>query len=402
MTQKVDSNLRVLPRHEKIVADKGVLSLPDELWMLIILRLPSFKDQANLALAFPKLYRLCKDYSLWKLFAKSLGIRIAKVKVIKNNLSTPEARQKVLQEQFPKMVIKAVRGRFHSMPDSPRKTQLIDRLKKPMTLSALEKMHKFRHTLIVYSNLAEQAKLPFRSSDTKNQETLNVWFEANKVILKKRVEKLNLEKKQLTYLPESLGEMRDLKELNLSANGLTLLPKFLHKFSSLEKLDLSDNRLSILPEFLGELTSLKTLYLGLNELTVLPESLGKLRSLRRLSLSINKLSSLPDFFGQFNHLITLDLGFNRLTTLPMSLGTLSSLKFLTLVHNRLTTLPLSCGELNSLLTIYLTGNQIKKIPPSLVNRWESGTLFIDDKNSDRDSLGATRSAGERSRINATD
>ncbi|WP_205632821.1 leucine-rich repeat domain-containing protein [Chlorobaculum limnaeum] len=51
-------------------------------------------------------------------------------------------------------------------------------------------------------------------------------------------------------------------------------------------------RLTELPESLGQLTQLRLLNLRENQLTSLPESLGKLTKLQSLDLSTNRLTSL--------------------------------------------------------------------------------------------------------------
>lgn len=57
---------------------------------------------------------------------------------------------------------------------------------------------------------------------------------------------------QLTELPESLGQLTQLRTLNLSVNQLAALPEWLGQLRQLQTLDLSDNQLNALPESLGQ------------------------------------------------------------------------------------------------------------------------------------------------------
>jgi hypothetical protein len=94
----------------------------------------------------------------------------------------------------------------------------------------------------------------------------------------------------LTELPESLGQLTQLRSLNLSGNQLTALPESLGQLTQLQLLDLSDNQLTALPEWLGQLTQLRSLNLSGNQLIALPESLGRLEYLQQLNLEKNPLN----------------------------------------------------------------------------------------------------------------
>ncbi|MHA1386077.1 MAG: leucine-rich repeat domain-containing protein, partial [Candidatus Helarchaeota archaeon] len=78
-------------------------------------------------------------------------------------------------------------------------------------------------------------------------------------------------------------------------------------------MNLGDNQLTTLPESIGNLKSLKELYLEGNELTTLPESIGNLKSLKELYLRNNKLTALPESLGGLDNLKTLYLAGNPLS-----------------------------------------------------------------------------------------
>ncbi|MEM9511783.1 MAG: leucine-rich repeat protein, partial [Cyanobacteria bacterium P01_E01_bin.48] len=191
---------------------------------------------------------------------------------------------------------------------------------------------------------------------------------------------------KLTELPESLGQLTQLRSLDLGGNQLTALPECLGQLTQLQTLNLSGNQLTVLPECLGQLTQLQTLNLSNNQLTTLPE----LTQLQTLNLSNNQLTTLPESLGQLTQLQELDLSNNQLTTLPESLGQLTQLQEFTLFANQLTELPewirhfsqlqkldVSDFKLTSLpewvfqfqhlKTLWLTGNQLTHLPDALGN-----------------------------------
>jgi Leucine-rich repeat (LRR) protein len=109
-------------------------------------------------------------------------------------------------------------------------------------------------------------------------------------------ERVMLDHKGLTELPESIVRLVNLRVLELSNNKITLLPESIAELVNLETLFLNSNLLSILPESIGKLINLKGLFLNNNLLTVLPESIGKLSNLQYLDLYYNQLNSLPKSF----------------------------------------------------------------------------------------------------------
>ncbi|MFZ5881601.1 MAG: leucine-rich repeat domain-containing protein [Chloroflexota bacterium] len=186
------------------------------------------------------------------------------------------------------------------------------------------------------------------------------------------------EKNQLTTLPPSLGQLTQLTELNLSSNQLTTLPPSLGQLTQLTSLDLSSNQLTTLPDWLGQLTQLTSLNLSSNKLTTLPDSLGQLTQLTELNLSNNKLTTLPDSLGQLTQLQTLNLSNNQLTALPDSLGQLTQMENLDLTDSHLTTLPEFIGKLKSLQELWLHTNQLTSLPNSISELVNLKKLLMDN------------------------
>ncbi len=160
--------------------------------------------------------------------------------------------------------------------------------------------------------------------------------------------KLSLRNMKLTELPESLGQLTQLKDLDLCDNQLTALPESLEQLTQLQDLDISDNQLTAVPKSLGQLTQLQDLSLYNNHLTTLPSSFGNLKQLSRLQLGNNKIIELPVQIKQFVNLKELYLRDNKLTLLPEWLGELINLTNLTIHGNQLNDLPRTLGKLQNL------------------------------------------------------
>ena len=176
---------------------------------------------------------------------------------------------------------------------------------------------------------------------------------------------LDLQRNELTTLPDSVTQLSRLTTLDLSWNKLTTLPDAVTRLSQLTTLDLRGNGLTTLPDSVTQLAQLTKLDLSRNELTTLPDSVTQLAQLTKLDLRNSKLTTLPDSLGQLSQLTTLDLSRNKLTTLPDSLGQLSQLTTLDLSNNKLTTLPDSVGQLSQLTTLSLHNNQLRRLPAGL-------------------------------------
>jgi Leucine-rich repeat (LRR) protein len=136
--------------------------------------------------------------------------------------------------------------------------------------------------------------------------------------------KLNLERKNLSSLPESIGKLTKLQHFELGDNNLRSLPDWIGRLKNLRGLSLYGNNLTSLPESFGRLTKLEKLVLNQNELTSLPESIGNLTNLEKLDLGWNKLTSLPESFGRLTNLRELWSNENKLTSLPESFKNLRS------------------------------------------------------------------------------
>ena len=99
-------------------------------------------------------------------------------------------------------------------------------------------------------------------------------------------------------LPESIGNLTQLKELNLygaqdisgefeQPRGRKLLPQSLSKLKKLEKLNLGRNGYRTIPKVVFSISSIKELNLAFNDLADLPKDLLKLPHLSKIILGNN-------------------------------------------------------------------------------------------------------------------
>jgi len=126
---------------------------------------------------------------------------------------------------------------------------------------------------------------------------------------------------------------------------ISVIPESIGNLSELELLIIQESSIESLPESIGDLINLRGLNLGYNyELTTLPESICNLQNLEGLSMEISGNPDWPDGGG--------------LTSLPENIGNLSSLNSLRIYQNRLTSLPESICNLPSSCDINLAYNHI--------------------------------------------
>ncbi len=169
----------------------------------------------------------------------------------------------------------------------------------------------------------------------------------------------------LTQLPESIGELSQLRHLSVADNRLTSLPESIGRLTQLQEVYFSGNQLTSLPESIGQLSGLLSLYLFDNRLTSLPDTIGQLSWLQTLSIHNNQLTSLPESICQLRHLQRLYVPDNQLTSLPDSICELAWLRALYLTNNQLTSLPECIGSMTQLTKLYLDNNQLSSLPESL-------------------------------------
>ena len=161
-------------------------------------------------------------------------------------------------------------------------------------------------------------------------------------------------------------EVSHLPFLWVRKQGLLSLPKEIGHFTGLKRLNIAGCQLTSLPDSIGDLKEIESLYARNNQLTSLPESIGNLSKLLTLNVRGNQLRSVPDSIWKLTQLRSLELGFNPLTTIASSIENLSQLRILNVSGNQLTSLPDTIGNLPNLVWLEVNFNQLTTLPESIV------------------------------------
>ena len=129
-----------------------------------------------------------------------------------------------------------------------------------------------------------------------------------------RVVELYLYNKELTDIPESIGQLKYIQTLDLRRNKFKVVPDSIGKLKNLIRLLLDENQIESLPKSIGNLTNLAGLFLYKNKLITLPETIGNLKNLIKLDLSYNKIAKLPETFKDLPIIHEFNFINNKLST----------------------------------------------------------------------------------------
>ena len=176
----------------------------------------------------------------------------------------------------------------------------------------------------------------------------------------------------LKVLPESIGELQDLKFLDANANELTVLPASIIKCAKLEKLHMYKNKIKELPPALPP--GLTEINFFNNQIRKLPASIGTLSCLEEVNFSSNKLMMTADaMFTSWASVKVLNMYENNLVRFG-SLAPLVALEELRLNGNNLEDMP-ALGSHPELTIIEMHKNRIAKIPDEYFTSTPALTRF---------------------------
>ena len=187
---------------------------------------------------------------------------------------------------------------------------------------------------------------------------------------------LDLDKNQIEFLPENIGNLHRLEYLTFSYNKVQNI-EAIKSLTNLERLGFTNNQVEdILPvkdmtkliiinfsnnnitdiSAVENFTELESLVANNNKIKMLPD-FQRLGKLQRIHLSYNNISNLPNLKG-LNSLTELWIAYNNLNDEEFAkLDGLENINFLDVSFNKLTKVPIS-KNLKSLEKLYLVGNNI--------------------------------------------
>lgn len=128
---------------------------------------------------------------------------------------------------------------------------------------------------------------------------------------------LKLNNTSIDWIPEQLGNLKNMESLSFAKNNLITLHGELSQMPSLKYLNCKSNRLknSGIPSDLFKSKDLVILDLSYNQLKEIPPELDQMHGLQVLNLCHNQIESIPNqLFVNITELVMLDLSDNKLGT----------------------------------------------------------------------------------------
>ena len=158
-----------------------------------------------------------------------------------------------------------------------------------------------------------------------------------------------------------LGKLIGTKKLKLAC-GLKEFPEeILSLAETLEVLDLSDNQLTELPDTISQLKNLKIIFFARNNFTVFPSILIECSALSMIGFKSNHIQTVPEnaFPPLLKWLILTD---NKIEKLPKSIGDCRLLQKCALAGNLIEELPVEMKNCLNLELLRVSANNLKSIP----------------------------------------
>ena len=197
-----------------------------------------------------------------------------------------------------------------------------------------------------------------------------------KLSICKILKDFNLSQREISTIPDSIGQLTMLRELDLSQTKISTLPKSIRALTMLKSLYLSQTEISILPDYIGDLINVDRLDLFQSKVSTLPDSIGALKALTYLDLSQTKVSMLPESIRTLTMLKELYLSQTEISILPDYIGDLINLDWLSLFQTKVSMLPNSIGALKVLRVLNLSQTKVSVLPESIRALTMLKTLYL--------------------------
>ncbi len=163
-------------------------------------------------------------------------------------------------------------------------------------------------------------------------------------------------------------ELFNARTLNLNDKNITYLPKEIKYLTNLKTLAVARNKLQELPAELGQMVQLRVVNLSYNKFDEIPKVIGDLPYIQRFMYAGNKVEKFPRILQGFRYLEELDLSDNKLREIPESIGDIQSLQGFYGYLNKLTEVPEGLRKIKGLQMLHLGNNKIQELPDWIVER----------------------------------
>jgi predicted Ser/Thr protein kinase len=167
----------------------------------------------------------------------------------------------------------------------------------------------------------------------------------------------------MTHSLEDLksGKLIGLTGLKLACDLKKFPEEIFSLADSLEVLDLSDNQLTELPSSISQLKNLRIIFFARNNFTQFPTVLSQCTALSMIGFKSNQIEVVPEnaFPLKLKWLILTD---NKIKRIPKSIGGCSLLQKCALAGNRIEELPVEMANCLNLELLRISANCIKSIP----------------------------------------
>lgn len=153
------------------------------------------------------------------------------------------------------------------------------------------------HPLVEYPAHGSYPELLFASLGKNNFH--NLGLKVNSFADMPKLTHLEISKASLTALPESLGNLENLRTLDASSNDdLKQMPASIGNLRKLVSIDLKQTSIKRLPSSFGKLHQLSSVILSDMNLTALPDSFCSLEQATSITLEGNDLEGIPECFHE--------------------------------------------------------------------------------------------------------
>lgn len=199
----------------------------------------------------------------------------------------------------------------------------------------------FPEQLFLFPNLEEIdvsrnniAALPLRLKEFKNLKELHV--NKNKLVsLGSEItsctllEVIQIQNNPLENISTGLGSMKSLKEITIGEiSSKCRIPAELWNLTGLRKLKITNANLTEIPVSIAQFKQLDALCLSNNAISDIPEELYSLKNITYINLGYNKIHSLSPAIKEMENLDYLGIYYNPLATFPEEIIRLKQLSYL--------------------------------------------------------------------------